>query len=485
MMIQINKNGLYRNIKNNYLFLIFFILIFFLHLFMGLINDDLNFYSTILSNSSFLDFLIIRYYGWSSRLIIDAFTALIARENIFIWKLLDSLIYTIGAYLVIKIINMISNYKYDEIIKYFGILLFLMFPFYEMGSAGWIATTSNYLWCFGLGMVSFLPLINHHENKKNGILVYIISIFCLLYSTNQEQCCALIFGLNMLYLINLIIKKEKLNKYNLIAIFISFLSLIFILTCPGNAVRLVSEINTWYPEFAKFTIMHKIYLGTIPTLGVFIQDKIIFTLFYIMLNICCLVKIKNKYLKYICYLNICLILFLVIFNGLIEISGIESSLIFQKGIISNVNNLTLSVSNHVNVILSHVPTLTQSIKLFTYHGIPHLNMYSLITISISIYLLFSCLLMLLKIFGKNNLFPLVLFIAGFMSRFIMGFSPTVFASSSRTSIFFYMILISLILLLITELYKYDKINKKYEQILKIVCILSATVSYFYTLLFFF
>ena len=67
--------------------------------------------------------------------------------------------------------------------------------------------------------------------------------------------------------------------------------------------------------------------------------------------------------------------------------------------------------------------------------------------------------MLLEAYDKK-IFPLILFCAGFISRFIMGFSPEVFSSGARTAFYFYMILIMLILMLINKLYNENIINKK-------------------------
>ena len=481
----INKNDLFYIIKKNYPFIIFFIVVLFLHLFMGIARDDLG-YSTILAKFNLFEWLIGRYNTWSSRLIIDAASVILARENMIIWKILDSLIYTVGTYLAIKFINILSNYEYDKIVKYFGVLLFLIYPFYDMFTAGWIATTLNYSWCFGLGMVSFLPLMNHYENKQTSIYTYIISFLCLLYAINQEQSCALIFGFNLVYLIHCIYNKKNINKFNIIAIIVSCLSLIFILTCPGNSVRLACEITEWYPAFTHLNIYQKLYLGTVSTIGTLITEKTIILLFYILLNICAIVKTKNKYLKYVCYFNILLILSLVGLDSLLSINNtIQHSPNFKTIIENNnlLNSIVMTTSNNINSISIHQPIITQILNMITYQGHPStsypyalsLNMPLIIAASICIYLLLSSCLLLYKIFSKT-LLPLTLFIGGFMSKLILGFSPTVYASNTRTIIFFNMILIMLILLLITELYGENKINTKHEHLMKVVFIIFAIIS---------
>ena len=70
---------------------------------------------------------------------------------------------------IVKVIN-----KYITLI---GVSLFLMYPFFDMAGAGWIATTLNYLWCFVFAMISFIPLINEIKSEWQN---YLISCFDVL-----------------------------------------------------------------------------------------------------------------------------------------------------------------------------------------------------------------------------------------------------------------------------------------------------------------
>ena len=71
--------------------------------------------------------------------------------------------------------------------------------------------------------------------------------------------------------------------------------------------------------------------------------------------------------------------------------------------------------------------------------------------------------MIFKTFGKEQLLPLILFIVGFMSRLAVGFSPTIFASGSRTAFFFYMTIITVTLMLIKKLFDENALNKTLEK----------------------
>lgn len=430
-----------------------------MHLTMSFLGDDIG-YSKILSNHSTLDFLISRYYTWSSRGIIELVLIHLARENFIIWKILDSILYTLGFYLVIKFINP----KNDKTITLLGMLLFLMYPYFVMAGAGWISTTLNYSWCFIFGLISFIPIINEIHKKPTSNLIYIISFLSLIYATNQEQCCILILGLNGLYLIYTLIKKQNINKYNILASISSIISLVIILNCPGNAERLVVETGRYFVGFGSLGLIEKLYLGTIPTIGIFLHDKILFTVFYIILSISTLIKTENKYLKYICYFNIILIICLVLVKTLIDISSIPEYLhigLMQKPIVTNVLSAVNATSNSLGI-------LTDTVKVLCLKQIPSMNAPAILAIIISIYLLLSSALMIFKTFGKEYLLPLFLFLGGFVSRLAVGFSPTVFESGPRTAFFFYMIIIMITLMLIKKLYDDGNINEIWDKRLKII-----------------
>lgn len=421
------KSEFINKIYFNKEYILLFVLVLFFHLFTKFQYDDVLF-SKYLINSSFMEFLIDRYHGWSSRIIIESVLTLLTMQDMIIWRILDSLLITVGIYHILNFINTKNNNN----IAIIGILLCLMYPFVDMSSAGWMATTLNYSWCFILGIISMIPLINDLHGKKTNTIIYVVSVLALIYATNQEQCCGIIFGFLLIYLFNNYIKHHKINKYNIFALIIATLSLIFILTCPGNFERIILETATWYPEFANFDLFHKIYLGTVPTMGIFLTNGIIFPIFYIILNYCLINKINNKYIKCILIFNILFILSLTILKPL---------------------------------LINMFPSINTPLTIFTMNSIPPKDNNMIIAILISVYLLLSSFLMLVKNFGFENIFPSILFIGGFMSRFIIGFSPTIFASGPRTSLFFYMFLIIISLMLIKELFDTDNVNENQKLIM--------------------
>lgn len=460
------------NIKKYFPFVLFVGAMLILHAIMGFNGDDIK-YAKVLTNQSLVDYINYRYYNWSSRLIIDGLLVILTHIDMIIWKILDVIIYTFGVYYIIKLVNK----KYSKKMAYFGILLFLMYPFYEMASAGWISTTLNYSWCFAFGIISFIPLIYEVQGEKVNRYMYVISFLALLFATNQEQSGALIFAFNLLYLLNSLINKKPVNKFNVLATVISVGALIFVFTCPGNTIRFAHEVAYWYPEFANFTILDKSYLGLVTTFGSLIEQKILFPMFYIILSVFVLIRSENKYLKYFCYFNIILVVFITVFNTFIDISILETSLKSLGNVPGVIKNSPLMAIPHMfEQIVNATPYLTETLKLFTYEGLPKLSINSISIVVLCLYLLISSCIMLVKAFPKN-LLPFFIFLGGFVSRFIVGFSPVVFPSGARVTIFLYVALITLILMLLKKLYDNNAIPSRTQVILENSFLIIAFLNY--------
>jgi len=254
--------------------------------------------------------------------------------------------------------------------------------------------------------------------------------------------------------------------------------LIFIFTCPGNELRVAAETAKWYPEFANFGLMQKLYLGLVPTFGLLFEEKIIFPLFYVILCACASLKTDNKYLKYFLYLNIIFMAFLAVFKTCMDIAHLQDSL-GAMGSMSRIIKIPIvaGILGLFKTVVGFLPGLENTMHLLTYEGIP--NQINIYTVLLCIYLLLSSCFLLFKVYGKNYLLPVFLFIGGFLSRLIMGFTPTVFVSGYRAMFFFYAILIMLILMLIKLLCDEDKFNKKWQTLTKIAFLLLGVVNFMF------
>lgn len=422
------KNKINKLLHSKYLpFILFFIGVLCFHLFMPYFGDDKSFGAT---KRTFFDFIIYRYLHWTSRVVIESCLYWLVKIDMIVWKILDSMVYTLGVFVVLKLVNKKDNVK----INYLGCLLFMSYPYLDMSSAGWIATTTNYMWCFSFGALSFLPLILKDKKIKYKWGLYVVSILGLLYGANHEQSCLVILGLNVLYLIyTKFIKKEKIDKYNLVCTILSIFSFIFIITCPGNMLRLDDGVFTEFPDWKSFSLIQKLYFGIVPTLDVFLSNKLILILFSIILVIGVFTYSKKNFSKVISILNLLLVIFLTIGKDILI------------GFFPHVSMIFDAFSSHQPFYILYAP---QTLALIT---------------TLIVFVSFAYMIMV--VFRKDNLLPIVLFCLGIGSRMMMGFSHTVFISGPRTALYLFMAMIIIMLLIIYKLYDDKKYNKSFENML--------------------
>ena len=374
-------------------------LFFFYALFMGVFvwkmpvstGDDAIF----INYRSSLEWIYIRYMSWSSRIVIDAIVPELCRHTVFFKGITFGMLLTLPV-LMAKIICPEEKTGYV-----YGIcFLYCLFP---MGGAGWIATMVNYYYVLFALCLSVYLLRFRDTN-----FLFAILILCAFYCINQEQAC-------FLFLCVLAANIWQGNRDGRI-LFLGCLTiamLLFIITAPGNRLRFASEITTWYPEFTSLSIVFKIYLGIAATLYNYILTPNPISLFLLF----CIFIHKYRSLQE--SLARMLLLFSVVaLHGFFVLSP---SVAFQK---------------------------ENSVYLKDFSSIAALPcFYFVVSILCCAYVVYQCCQLLRDRDLRAK--ALLIFGAGLASRFVMGLSPTLFASGERTFLFCDFALLALSLLFFT------------------------------------
>lgn len=255
------------------------------HIKIGAISGDDPFFAAATDDKTMWQFLSERYQTWTSRIVID-FLVVSLVDHLIVWKILDIIVFASMPVLLAKILGD------TKLIRWCSAAAILLYPFHDVGSAGWVTTTINYLWpIWGILLVGVLVKKVLCQEK---ILWYEIAagvIGCILASSH-EQAAVVLFIILLLAVIWLVRKHcLKVPVYYLMLL-INLASLIFILTCPGNGNRnAVGTVDM--PEFANYTLFDKAYLGLLSIERVFIANvDILF--FMVVLLLAALVYIKTS-----------------------------------------------------------------------------------------------------------------------------------------------------------------------------------------------
>ncbi|WP_208422044.1 DUF6056 family protein [Latilactobacillus fragifolii] len=374
-------------------------------------GDDKAF-AQFLLGKHYLQFLRSRYTGWSSRLIIE--TVLSSLTHLpFLWRLLNALAMFIVIY--IPYLLLLKGDNDDEnssrLLISFG--LFFLLPFNMFYETGWMATTTNYLWVLAAGLFAMLPSLGQFLEKsvKHKKLLSTTAFLALVYAVNQEQMAIILFFGNLLLLfVGKHSKKDVVRP--LIQLFVTVLSLIMIVLAPGNAVRKVKEIH-WLPLFPTLSPFKKIELGVSSTLShFFFSFDAIAALVVILLMI--FYSSRNGRYK--------------LPRGLFFIPVLFSILFLFKD----------------SALVKIYPGLKRMSDSVTIYG-TDISMNNLQSMLPDLLLVILSSIILLGIFSSGNCKKMwlvsAILILGLISRVMMGFSPTIWASGERTFIFLYEALI--------------------------------------------
>ena len=295
--------------------------------------------------------------------------------------------------------------------------ILLLFPFNYMESAGYIATSANYLYPF-VGVLVILRLFVYIlENEKTPFYMYIAVALSIIYTTNQDQTAiALLAGLVIYLIYCRITKADKRLTRNIIGVLIgSLASYIFYFLLPGHLGRMTGEsteeMDIWFPEYIDWTFGDKVFHGYTSTVAnALFNDVLLVTLFAALLLIISL-RQKTPY---------------KIIVGAMPFAGIMISHFMDKG--QFIYYFPRSIG---------MPEL-MPIEVFAFPFI--------LSVVILGCLFWGIWLNVNKLENKLMLTLLLVLAAG--TREMMGFTATIYASSFRTFTFFlYAIIIGCIIFL--------------------------------------
>ena len=142
-----------------------------------------------------------------------------------LWRVLNAIAMSIVAIVPALLINS-DNRRRGLII---GTGMSLLIPASMINNAGWIATTTNYVWVMAAALLSIWPIMNYIRGKSVNWLSFILSLVFLIYATNQEQMVVIML-VSLLVLAG-ILYLSKMNILITLPHIAIVIAIVFILTC--------------------------------------------------------------------------------------------------------------------------------------------------------------------------------------------------------------------------------------------------------------
>lgn len=414
--------------------LILFLGLFLLHMLaLPLQNDDLRF-AAVLKETTLREFLVMRYSVWTSRLILEAVLVLLAGGSVWVWRILDSALIVLGLYSVTELLELDKNWKNTAVIA----LVFAFVPREVISSAGWMATTTNYLWPCILGLYALIPIRRFYRYLRGSEWKlcgweYVTFSLAALIAANQEQMAAILLGFYLLFGAYYWIEAEKRKKAGetikipvlmILLLGIVVLSLIFIFLCPGNGLRNAYEQQIWFPDYVNYSIVEKAGMGFLSTMSYYVAgtgEQMILPLFITVLGFSLWDYRSQKNSGQ---------------GNKARISG--AAVVLMVGTV-------FFLGRPLRYVLERRGPLKNSLcyGLVNNRYMPRHELcgytagWVMAEALLFMGILAGVAALLFFLYGKGMKLTgsLLVLAAGFASRFIMGFSSTVFSSGHRTTLF--------------------------------------------------
>lgn len=370
------------------------------------VGDDMVYFKTLLDGRSIWQILAHRYQTWSSRLGIELVLIPLVHVPL-LWRVLDTLVFASIPVLLDRLLHA------DIRLRWWIVGFTLLYPFSDMMSAGWISTTTNYLWPLWCVLFLCLQLKKVANGQKFRWYEMAGGVVACAYAASQEQVAALLFMIFAMAVVYQCRRKRFCNPYLYVLFAIDLIWFAVILLCPGNAIRRGQEIAGRMPEFADFSIGEKLYMGLANIERIFIADL---DHIFLMVSLVLTGMVYLKTRDYKKTLGAGLPLLVLLGQAVIRTSHVRFANIFV-------------VPEQVTAWNFKTPA--------TYLPI----LFLIICAGGMLYALYQ----LMQGDMERYLYTVVLLATGLATGVIMGFSPTIYASVNRPYIYFYFILIGVTL----------------------------------------
>jgi hypothetical protein len=390
---------------NNFSTILFlYIIIFMFHNKISIIpGSDDSWFADISNSASLLEFIHSRYTTWSGRLFPDTMLYVLLDEYLWIWRIIDPLVFLLLAYYLVKLFKQ----RVTRSDLFLGVVSigYISTNVLNTGML-WITGSINYLWPISMGLLAMYPFANsifrYNTVLSNGrYLIFLIS--ALLASISNEQVALCMSAFSTITLFSLYFSRKPFDKRLYILTFVIIVGTCILIFAPGNKLRWISEVNSWYPGYDELSFKTKIYLGVI-----WLFNQLFFELRNLVILLSTIVFIiyyrdhENKRVSFYVFSALLFTSFAAIFLGKIGFYNFDSIKQFQ---------LSENILHFWNIKLDFL------LAIFPF----------------VFWTVYSCLLLYLILVKSKHKYTMFFLLAAAISTFvIMFFSPTIYASGPRT-----------------------------------------------------
>ncbi|MCR4924832.1 MAG: hypothetical protein K5917_00930 [Clostridiales bacterium] len=371
-----------------------FVLIFILHNFINPDFGDDIIWRKYLDQITLTEIIGFNFFTHQSRIIGTVGGAIFTWLHPIFWCFFDSL------FMVIIIEEIIYIFMKDELKKYSFLVYLYVFliPLRVYYCAGWEITTITYVWPLAFFLPCFMMVKKIFSGAEVCFYEFIVTLVFAAMGATELSLVPVLLVASIVFIMYQVFFRENhfcpINSYLLLLFLVAIFSLLVVIFTPGNWHRAEEELR-WFPEYPSLSLFNKLSMGLLTAMSYFFAGS---------------------------YFNLLIIPFLIV---MIYAFIKKRQYLSLSGVIFPLSLVFMSMFN----ILPWLKN--DKILYFSEYSISIVN--TEIIIYFVIWLL--CLMLIYQAAGKGwyGLLIDLVFLAGFGTKFMVCFSPTVYASDVRTT----------------------------------------------------
>lgn len=166
---------------------VFFVLTLLWHMDLVLVDVDEAFYGAVIGQQPLWEFLVRQYESWSSRTVIELFLCIFSSLPRLVWRLADSAVLLLLAVCLGRLAGgPAPGRPLRPRDTWLLVCLLWLYPWWYLSTAGWVATTMNYLWPLAGLCLAFVSLAGY-----GGRWGAVLGLIGPVYAVNAEQTAVL------------------------------------------------------------------------------------------------------------------------------------------------------------------------------------------------------------------------------------------------------------------------------------------------------
>ncbi len=394
------------------------------HMFMQHYDGDIEYYlraswaEPVWNLQALYKLLLERYYTVTSRLLLEgALFVFTHGMHVWVWNIFD-----VAANVIIYMgLTRLTDHKHDRLL----LCILLLYPIVEMNTAGWIVCYIIYFWPLAATLVSLNSLKDMYEEKTIRIYPMILCPLCLIFGTNLEQFAFLYLAILILFTVYMIIEHRFTTRYTVfttLQYLVVAANIIFALTGPGNHGKITWLREYWFPDYITITFADKVALAVNTTMSYLIDKSLIW------LVLCALILVITALKNPGNIFRISISAIPLTFTIFRSVAGF-----FSGRYLMDFTDIFDVYSDTARVDSTNYNSPSAYLPFIFYMATATIILICLIWIADDMSEAVFCLCMMLFAYGMHAM---------------IAFSPTIYATSSRT----FMVTEFLILYLIVRLY---------------------------------